>query len=43
MNNNPYATNRAGKIQAPKSPHTGDPKVTRTVADEKSDLRSRSK
>lgn len=40
--NNPYATNRGGKIEAPKS-QKGDPKVTKEVAVGNRDLRSRSK
>lgn len=41
--NNPYATNRGGKIEAPKNEKKGEPKATRTVAAPERDLRSRSK
>lgn len=36
--NNPYATNRGGKIDAPKAPASGDPRATVTKGD---DLRKR--
>jgi hypothetical protein len=36
--NNPYATNRGGKIDAPKTPSAGDPRATVTKGD---DLRKR--
>lgn len=35
---NPYATNRGGRIEAPKKPSTGDPAATVKRGD---DLRSR--
>lgn len=37
---NGYATNKGGFIKAPASPAKDDPRVTRTVANGKSDLRS---
>ena len=37
---NPYATNKGGKIEAPKTPSGNDPGVTRTVAGSSGDLRS---
>ncbi len=41
--NNPYATNRGGRIEAPKSQKKGEPKVTKEVASGNRDLRCRSK
>ncbi len=41
--NNPYATNRGGRIEAPKNEKKGEPRVTKEVAVGNRDLRSRSK
>ena len=30
----PYATNKGGKIEAPKKPSANDPKVTKTTAND---------
>lgn len=40
MKNNPYATNKGGKIEAPKKPAAGDPKATKIVGN---DLRVKGK
>ena len=32
--NNPYATNRGGKIDSPKNPSAGDPRATVTKGDD---------
>lgn len=31
---NPYATNRGGKVNAPKNPASGDPRATVTKGDD---------
>ena len=34
LNQNPYATNRGGKIESPKNPSSGDPRATVTKGDD---------
>lgn len=34
LNQNPYATNRGGKIDAPRKPSSGDPRATVTKGDD---------
>ena len=38
---NPYATNRGGKIEAPKNPAADDPKATRIESGKNGDLRQK--